>query len=288
MQKKKDNELVVYKQMDDMDVMSLEQAVAVAEHNIEIFKRIKTTVLKATRPSDWVKMGETYQITGAGAERIGGLIGVSWSDTIQNKIYSEDEIGKYYIYEYRAKFSFGNRSIIAIGTCSQRDKFFSMKDKKLLPSSEIDETNIMKSAYTNMVMNGVTRILGMRGITAEDLVSAGFRLEDIAQVTFRESGQDSTSTAQKRADIREYLLAKFNGDEKLAKAELIKLTAWKNQEGKEVAGKASIDELSPKQVDILYGKLKDAILEFKRAGQNKQEPAKQEASDAPVLFQGGK
>ena len=269
--KKKQDEVMVFQPVDNgVETLSLEQAVNIAEHNIEIFRRIKNTVLKATHVHDWVKMGNNYQITGAGSERIAALIGVNWSETNQNKTYSEDETGKYYIYEYRAKFNFGKRVIEAIGTCSQRDKFFSVKGKQILPTSEIDETNVMKAAYTNMVMNGVSRILGIRGITSDDLTTAGFKLDDIAEVNYRESGEDSDSEAQKRKDIREYLISKHNGNKKEASEELIKLTEFKGRDGNMVAGKNNIEALSAKQIDILYGKLKDAMLEFNRT--KKTEP----------------
>ena len=271
---------MVFQPVDNgVETLSLEQAVNIAEHNIEIFRKIKNIVLKATHAHDWIKMGNNYQITGAGSERIAGLIGVNWSETNQNKTYSEDETGKYYIYEYRAQFSFGKRIIEAIGTCSQRDKFFSVKGKQVLPTSEIDETNVMKAAYTNMIMNGVSRILGIRGISAEDLTAAGFKLDDIAEVNYRESGEDSDSAAQKRKDIREYLLSKHNGDKQAAIQELIKLTEFKGRDGNMVAGKNNIDALSAKQIDILYGKLKDAMLEFNRTHKAETKTEEKKAPD---------
>lgn len=260
--KKQTEELVVVPV--DIEVLSLEQAVNQAERNVVVFKKITGIVLKVTKEKDWVKMGDNYQIKGSASERVGGLIGVSWSHLQPLKEYSEDDLGKYYIYTFTGTFTLGRRSIEAIGTCSQRDKFFSVASGKILPTSEIDETDIKKSAYTNCIMNGVTRLLGIRGLDAEDLKNAGLNIDLIASVNFRESGQDSDSGAQKRKDIREYLLAKNKGDKKVASEELIKLTAFPGRDGNMVAGKSNIDALSPKQVDILYGKLKDAMQEFNR------------------------
>ena len=62
----------------------------------------------------------------------------------------------------------------AIGSCSSRDKFFAW-DKRAGENgeykqlSDVDETNIQKAAYSNMVMNGVTRLLGIRNLSWDEL-----------------------------------------------------------------------------------------------------------------------
>ena len=59
-----------------------------------------------------------------------------------------------------------------------------------------------------------------------------------------------------RAKIKEILLDLCNNDESEAKAKLEGMTSFTTKEGKEIKGRKSTTELSPKQVQMIYGRLK--------------------------------
>jgi len=91
----------------------------------------------------------------------------------------------------------------AIGSCSSRDKFFAyvseirdrngnvIREASWKPLSEIDETNVMKAAYTNLLVNGITRLLGIRNLTWDDLKEFGIDKDKVAKVEYRSSKRTS-------------------------------------------------------------------------------------------------
>jgi hypothetical protein len=107
----------------------------------------------------------------AGAEKVGRPFGVRIKiNGPPEKIKGTDAQGEYYIWVYRGTSSLsGFDSIDVQGICSSRDKFFAIEDGILKPISEVDEPSIMKKAYNNLIMNGITRILGLRNLTWEEV-----------------------------------------------------------------------------------------------------------------------
>lgn len=62
--------------------------------------------------------------------------------------------------------------------------------------SEIDETNIRKAAYSNMVVNGVTRILGIRNLTWDQVKAAGIDQSKAPKVTYDKKSQSENKISQ--------------------------------------------------------------------------------------------
>ena len=54
--------------------------------------------------------------------------------------------------------------------------------------SEVDETNIMKAAYSNCVANGITRLLGIRNLTWEQVKLGGIDPSKAAKVKYASGG----------------------------------------------------------------------------------------------------
>ena len=121
--------------------------------------------------------------------------------------------------------------------------------------AEVDITNIKKSAYTNFLVNGVTRFLGMRNLTWEELKDYGIDKGKVSQVTYQNGTKNSGWTddqKKKAARIGEYLLAKHDGSKEGAGQELLQLTTFETGSGKNkktVKGKTSLKQLSGKALD---------------------------------------
>ena len=167
---------------------ALVELAAQAERRVEAINKIKQYSLRLTQPGDWVDQNGKPYLQVSGAEKIARLFGISWR--IDEPIREELE-GGHYIYTYKGYFSLAGAEIEAIGSRSSKDPFFKRYvyvngERKELPPSEIDPGDVKKAAYTNCIGNGITRLLGLRNISYEDLEKvAGIKREQITQIEYR-------------------------------------------------------------------------------------------------------
>jgi len=177
-----------------------------AEKRIEAIKKIKTVALKVTNANDWVDQNGRPYLQASGAEKVARVFGISWR--IQEPEYQEFEDG-HFQYTYKGEFSLGDITIEAIGSRSSRDGFFSVRYKKdengnsvkiEIPPSEIDKGDVKKAAYTNLLGNGICRLLGIRNLTYEDLKEVGITKEMITRFEYKTNEKSSTpiTEAQRR------------------------------------------------------------------------------------------
>lgn len=163
--------------------------IASAERRIASIEKIIALALKITNIHDWVDQNGKPYLAASGAEKIGRLFGVSWKILGEPlKISSNDEKGVFYFYQVTGIFSLLKDTIHAIGTCSSKDQFFAKRGGEFKPISEIDETNILKAAYSNCVVNGVTRLLGIRNLTWEQVEASGLKRNTVAKVEYAAGG----------------------------------------------------------------------------------------------------
>jgi hypothetical protein len=169
-----------------------------AEKRADAMNKIKRVAIKLTNRFDWTDQGGKPYLQVSGAEKIARMFGISWR--IDEPEMDREESG-HFAYSYKGYFSLAGATIEAIGTRSSKDGFFkkfdwSEKDKdgnsiKIeLPASEIDKGDVKKSAYTNCIGNGITRLLGIRNMTYEDLLEfAGLTKDMIAKIDYKKSGK---------------------------------------------------------------------------------------------------
>lgn len=165
----------------------LENALKVAERNEQLAKKIKLIAIKQTNPKDWVDQDGKPYLQSTGAEKVARVFGISWRicEGYPKRETHKDEAGSYYMYSSKGEFFMGGSTIEAVGTCSQRDKFFGQKGGEFKNESEIDVTNIIRKAVTNMEVNGITRILGIRNLTWEEINEAGIKQENSNAVNYK-------------------------------------------------------------------------------------------------------
>jgi hypothetical protein len=169
-----------------------------AEKRIDAMTKIKKVSLKLTNRHDWTDQGGKPYLQVSGAEKIARMFGISWKISGPE---CEQQEGGHFAFTYKGYFSLAGASIEVIGTRSSKDGFFkkydySQKDgdgnnvKTELPASEIDRGDVKKAAYTNCIGNGITRILGLRNMTYEDLAEfAGITPDMIGKVDFKKKGK---------------------------------------------------------------------------------------------------
>ena len=254
---------------------------------------VRRAALSRTKPQHWLarRSGESvsYSLMSPGAERIKTLCPIGFTDIKRRKETWRREYGEGYTWIIEANVYLGTPKsgiLPVVGSCDSAKEFFSVEHvslpynegnqehaealesgegrlsrdqktlyiKRRIPASELDESLILKNALSNLCVNGVTRVLGIRAISEEELKEVGI---DIAKVptadyasTRKESGQLAPADEQKRADIRRMLTEMNGGDEKKALADLKAKTAFDTYTGCESWEKLSVKQIARKHPEI--------------------------------------
>lgn len=188
-------EIIENGSMEIVPVIASETLIAIAEQaekRADAMNKIKKVAIKLTNRFDWTDQGGKPYLQVSGAEKIARLFGISWR--IDEPEFEKEESG-HFTYSYKGYFSLAGATIEAIGTRSSKDGFFKKYgydngSKHELPPSEIDKGDVKKSAYTNCIGNGITRLLGIRNMTYEDLQEfAGITSDMIGKVDYKKAGK---------------------------------------------------------------------------------------------------
>lgn len=188
------NEIITMTPSNQLDMT--DDILAAANRRIAQLDKIVKLSISRTNENDWVDQGGKPYLTCSGAEKIARLFGVCWKDVESEKVISADETGQFYFYETSGTFTLGQDSIRAVGTCSQKDQFFAKSGKEMKPLSEIDETNIRKSSYSNMVVNGITRILGIRNLTWKEVQEGGINPGKTSKINYAQGSKGGKATSE--------------------------------------------------------------------------------------------
>lgn len=268
----KDGEIVVLSKQNVVD--TTDDIIALAERRLDKIQRLKQISLKSTNEYDWVdQQGKPY-LTSSGAEKIARLFGVKITNVKSEKTWSEDEKGRFYFYVVTgvSHLPGGIDSIEAVGTCSSKDQFFAKVRGELKPVSEVDETNIMKAAYSNFIANAVTRLLGIRNLTWDQIKSAGVAVEKVAKVEYTKGlnggGQVTKEDKDKQVELGNILIDLAHGDQTTAENLLEDITKFTAKDGNKVKGIRSCKILTGKRLEIAIKKAKDKQKEEQGGGAN--------------------
>ena len=241
-----------------------------AEKQIQAIVKIKSIVLKVTNPQDWIDQSGRPYLQASGGEKVARIFGISW--TIGEPVLEYEPDG-HFSYTYKGTFTLSGIGIEAIGTRSSKDGFFKKYgqdaitgEKELLPPSEIDKGDIKKSAYTNCIGNGITRLLGIRNLTWEEVQAGGIDKSKTGAVKYRDAkdgnavGDASVKRAEYNKRIEDALKAIFGEDKAAMKNKIIELTSWVNKQGEPVKGVANYLTIkSDKTIEILCHNLEKLV-----------------------------
>ncbi|MFA5323952.1 MAG: hypothetical protein WC373_14870 [Smithella sp.] len=201
-----ENELVVYD--DNVPAIaddSLLRVAQQAEQRIDAVIKIKKMALKVTNPRDWTDQGGNPYLQVSGAEKIANLFNISWR--IDEPICETEDDG-HFTFTYVGTFTIPGRSIQVTGSRSSKDPFFKKYEwnngvKTEKPISAIDRRDVKMAAMTNLLGNGITRLLGIRNLTYNDLTEfANIDKEQIGKVEYKGKNGDKppVSAPQKKGD----------------------------------------------------------------------------------------
>ena len=248
MDQNEDRALIEVPVIADDNIVAIARA---AEGRIAAINKIKQLALRVTNEHDWVDQNGKPYLMASGAEKVARLFGMSWQ--IDEPQFTLEEDG-HFAYTYKGCFSLGGVSIEAIGTRTSKDGFFNRyeyegKEKTLLPPSAIDKGDVKKAAYTNLIGNGVTRLLGIRNLTWEDVKRGGIEVGEVTKVKYKKEGEER--------DIRQEtheMLIKLYGKE--YGPDLEKLSGFTASDGNVIPGVKSLERISEKRLYVIYGKVK--------------------------------
>lgn len=175
----------------DVDVL------AIIERRNAMLERILRYAISATHAGQWVDQGGKPYPTAPAAEVMARRCAVRIENVHTEKMPSSDDKGPFYLYVATCTASLpgGFDSLQAMGTCSSRDTFLGTETKAGRLMSEIDEGNILKAAYSNMLVNAITRLLGVRNLTWEQLASYGINQGQVAKVDYHQGSKGGGGVA---------------------------------------------------------------------------------------------
>jgi hypothetical protein len=176
---------------------SLESIILEAEKKVDVLKKVLGVAIKRTNPHDWTCIGDKPYLGSSGLEKIAPLFGCKMEDVKNVRLEREDEKGKHYIYQFTARFFWQGGSIEALGACSSRDKFFGYDSTKKIYKElhDVDETNVMKAAYSNLMVNGIGRLLGIRNLEWSDLEPFGITKDKVSKVEYNKGASADPANA---------------------------------------------------------------------------------------------
>ncbi len=168
-----------------------------AERRVEAIIKIKKVALKVTNKFDWVNQQDRPYLQVSGSEKIANLFNMSWRIDEPRLEFEDDG---HFTYTFKGEFSLAGRSIEVEGSRSSKDPFFKKYDwlkdengksiKTGKPISAIDKRDVKMAALTNLLGNGISRMLGIRNLQWSDLLEfAGIKKEDVAGVEYKSKGE---------------------------------------------------------------------------------------------------
>ncbi len=226
--------------------------------------KLKKFAISHTQPEDWVVFGNTIYLQSTGCERIANILGVSWPRTDQfgNEILTIEKINLkdgHYTYVVQGEFHWYGRRVTITGKAASNRPFFSSRGGELVPADEVDEGNVRQAAWSNFIVNGVMRILGLRGLTKKELAENGINLDQVGKVQFKQNKpkEDLTDHDHEQLQYIDQWLTILASIENGDKGDILQeMTSFKTKEGKEIKGKRDVKDLTKRQIPYVYTNVK--------------------------------
>jgi hypothetical protein len=280
------NEVAVYDDnvpaiADDSLLMIAQQA----ERRIDAVIKIKQIALKVTNPRDWTDQGGNPYLQVSGAEKIANLFNISWR--IDEPICETEDDG-HFTFTYTGTFSVSGRSIQVSGSRSSKDPFFKKYEwvngvKTEKPISAIDRRDVKMAAMTNLLGNGITRLLGIRNLTYADLEAfAGIKADQIGKVEYKNKNAEKepvkapTPKAETKKAPVQPPQKKATAKEKTTEAEqiaIVKITSVASKTG-EKDGKPYTVFTIFDEADVKYGTFSETFVGLARSAKESGELVK--------------
>ncbi len=180
------------------DVADLGDALEIIEQRETLFRKVLAVAIGATGPGDWIDQAGKPWLQASGAEKVARRFGVRISDITSEREDIEDLNGTYYMYTTTGKAALGGGrdELTAIGVCTSRDRFFGKADGAFKATADVDMANIKRKSYTNFLSNAITRLLGIRNLTWDELAKYGISKGGKTSVKYDGGASKAAGTKQ--------------------------------------------------------------------------------------------
>jgi len=238
-----DNIVYVERQTDivtALDNISVEKAAEIIDKRVRIVEKLRQIAISQTNSKgDWMDLGGKPYATDSAIAKIARDCGISYRTMEIVKSYSSDERGKFYIYTAIVEVSHPwMGKIIKSGVATMRDKFFAYERGVWKADTEISEGNVKKKAETNAIGRGVRGLMGLNGLTWEEIGKTPGATVDYGKNKKKGAGQDKANTdsesgndtkkeplnKEKLNNMHTQIMEACNGDE-LVYTNLVKLVS---------------------------------------------------------------
>lgn len=246
-----------------MELATLRQLAATADERVKAMSQIIRASVTACGRKDWLDLGGKPYPMEVGAERMARLWGVH-VQILEGPSREDREDHYLYRCKIRVWSDLLGRSTEVVGMRSSRDPFFTVRyerqadgtaERKALRMEEVNERDVAMSAQTNAKVKGITEVLGLRGLTWEDLAGYGITPEGAAGRVSYGAPDTALTEDQMRTQVRDWLLALNRNDMDAARKQLIEITGFPGKDGKYVPGVNSSSDLKGKRLTVTHSKV---------------------------------
>lgn len=154
------------------------------EKGIDIYKRWVAACYRLTRESHWVNHGTAnepkFSLQGPGAEALMNPLGISFEQPSTRCEKLDGGGYAYWVEGYMESRSLARRGYY-LGYCDSRDPFFNARSGW---KPETGQGDVRKAATTNWIVNGVSRLAGLRDPDPQLLAKAGLDLSKITAIDY--------------------------------------------------------------------------------------------------------
>lgn len=173
------------------------------EHRILVAEKILPAAGKLLQPSDFVRMGSTCYCQGKGASRVEKLLALRYPTNEEPREEIIDHADGQFTVMVRGWMGSATLDtvVFAVGARSSDEGFFDKfdDDKQRLP---VPRQLVVKAAWTNFRARAITELLGIQGLTPEELgkvLGSAFDASKIGEVSYKTGGKGGKQGAAQAA-----------------------------------------------------------------------------------------
>jgi hypothetical protein len=251
--------------------LDLKRASAAVESRIAFYKGCRDMSVRLTLPADWIDFAGRPYLQASGVERLKALWGIyirnlriePHLDEVRRRLRAGEHVSVQVLALAGSRVT-GEESEF-VGGRSSDDQFFAAQPGGL---QSLDPADLVKAAMSNLEVNAITRLLGLRGLTWEDLKPQGIAKGQAPAVTYREPGptKGQRETASLARTIRDGLEAVHGGD---ALQALALLSEFRGRDGgkRSLTSWEQVERASEKYLQILAKKVDAELASWQARGQ---------------------